>query len=246
MLSKPKKGGDVMRKLIVLLAAVVVLVGATSVYAIPTVWLRDPVSNTIVTVADESAQDILLGIPGAVAYAGPVGPVWFINVTTGITKPAQGTAISAYMDLNSDNSSNAAGTIYVWFTETDFTAPSGTFGGSFNVGGTIAAGAGNNALFGWYLDRANQQLALNSSSDLLALSGQLGWNGGAFAWSGSGSASGLTDPFSLALGANIFHPAGRGTSSFDQELTQVPEPGILILLGIGLGAVGVFSRRIKF
>ena len=47
----------------------------------------------------------------------------------------------------------------------------------------------------------------------------------------------------LTLGLLLFVPVLALANDVNQT---VPEPGILILLGIGLSAVGVFSRRIKF
>ena len=53
------------------------------------------------------------------------------------------------------------------------------------------------------------------------------------------------------IGTQLTSPSADGTittySSFSADIPDqsVPEPGILILLGIGLSAVGVLSRRIK-
>ncbi len=60
------------------------------------------------------------------------------------------------------------------------------------------------------------------------------------------------DPQNILIISKDIALAGPGErdaafiSEVDQLFSQVPEPGILILLGIGLSAVGVFSRRVKF
>jgi hypothetical protein len=231
-----------MKKFLFVGLTVLFLVGATSAYAIPTLYLwdmiNDPGQANPVVVADQTGLDAN-PVVGAVTYVGAVGAVWWLNVSTGITKPAQGDAISAFMDLNSVNTSNAGGTVGVFFGETDFMpGASSTFSGALNVGGTLAPQG--SAIFYWALDTNN---ILWGTNGFLEISPVLG--PGAFNWSGSGSAAGLVGPYSLMIGTNLTHGVAD-TSSFDQEIRRVPEPGILILLGIGLSAVGLLSRRIKF
>lgn len=226
-----------MKKFIVLLATLMFLAGATSVYATAELRLWDltgPV--TYVEVVDGSALDSN-PVAGVVTYSGAVGPTWNINVTTGFTRTAQGDAVNAYMDL-STGSSNAAGVLDIFFADTDFQPDqSGTFSATMGAGGTLL----NNGLFGWYLDPNN---ALFTPTVTLAASPSLG--PGAFSYSASASVSGLTGPFSLDFGGEITH-YGPGVSSFDQSdpLVPAPEPTTMLLLVLGLVGLAGVRRNFK-
>jgi hypothetical protein len=67
-----------------------------------------------------------------------------------------------------------------------------------------------------------------------------------------GSQGGSVTPFDLAgniIGAS-FQPFGNISQTIDGltflgEVTQIPEPGTLVLLGLGLAAMGLTRRRRK-
>lgn len=198
--------------------------------AVPTMKISDGIST--ITVSDNLAGDANAAA-GLVTWVGSIG-VWNINVNTGVTKPAFGNADNPYMDLNFVNgSSSGAGTLTIWFSETDFTK-NGT--AAARIGGTVALGG--TVSYETYYDTAN---ALFGNSGALT-------NQGPFAGAFSASATGgpVIDPnvYSLTQKITITH-GQAGVSSGDAELT-VPDSGSTIaLLGAALATLGLISRRRK-
>jgi hypothetical protein len=199
-----------------------------SVNAIPTLTLSD--GTTTIVVTDGSAMDSS-PLAGAVLFNGAVGSNFFLNVSTGVTKPLSGSASAPSMDLNSVNLATGAGTLTITFSETGFTAFPGILTG--DVGGTVALGGSFTNIV--------MQNALNLVTN------------GPFAplpigFSGSGSAA-LIDgaPYSLTQTAILTFGPGGGMTSFNAAATvvpSVPDGGMTVtMLGIGLLTVGA-ARRI--
>lgn len=212
------------------IAVPAVLAVTLPAYAVPTLRLTSGASFTI---ADQSALDFNPAV-GVVTFIGTVG-VFNINVSTGLTKPASGSAVTPYMDLNSINSSTAGGTISIEWTEDSFGPPagSGTFVGA--IGGTTAGTVSYNA----YLDAGN---TLFAPTTLIASLGPFG--GPAFSGVGGTGAALPAGQYSLTQIVNITH-GGPGTTSFDAEL-ELPDSGLtMVMLGSSLAAMGLFVRSRK-
>jgi hypothetical protein len=166
-------------------------------------------------------------LAGVVTFSGNIGN-FIVNVTTGLSKPV----IGQRLDLNSVQVTSGAGggTMTLQVTDTGFTlspgglklALGGTTDGSVSFSG---AGDAGNAEFG-----AGPGPALGPF--------------GPGAFSGTVIAAGAgTAPYSMTLTAVIVHGTGDSTS-FDAELSPVPEPSSLVLVATGLTFFGgTFWRR---
>lgn len=196
--------------------------------AVPTLKISDGVLPEI-TIGDGAGGDSN-GAAGVVTWIGSVG-VWTVNVDTGITKPAFGSADNPFMDLAFVDISSAAGTLTLKFSETGFTKL-GT--ASSLIGGTTSG----TVSYSTYWSATNTLFAMDN---LLSSSGSLG--GGAYS-NAAFTGNILSGPYSLTQVITITH-TGAGSSSGDAEL-RVPDSGSTIaLLGAALATLGLISRRRK-
>jgi hypothetical protein len=178
--------------------------------AAPTLRLSD--GTTTVTVVDNGPGD-LVAIPGYVVYMGPVGPNWVVNVSTGITKPIQGSATQPYMDLNTKNQSTGAGTLTVEFSDDSFGPVDGDMFAL--VGGELNTAGATTLAYSSYISNTNTLLTGDPLSATLTFSA-----GGPY--SGTTSLP-LARPanFSLTQKVVIQHGSG-GFSSADAVLQLIP------------------------
>jgi hypothetical protein len=175
--------------------------------------------------------------------------VWNVNVTTGSSKPAIGDQPGrlATIDLNDVSiSSTGGGALTLGITDTDFLLTPGLFptsSGYFSstiggvTGGTVAVGPS-------ILDPGNASWA---TTGIILAGGAFG--PGAFSQTFATKFAGSAVPgeFSLTSTVVVTHTAAGQITSFNNQLIAVvPEPGVVALLGMGLGVLfftGVLARR---
>ena len=220
-----------LRKLLLLAVGVLALAALPLAHAVPTAVLQisDGLGHTV-TVADQGSGD-QSNSEGAVTFNGYIGN-FFLNVSTGISKPLLGSQTWPLLDLSSVNVSGATGgTLTILFSDNNFGASAG--GVMASIGGTSYG----TVSYSTYYDASNSLLA---TSSLMTSQGLLG---GVFSGSAYSELA-LTDPYSLTQKLMITH-SGIGATSFNAEL-KVPDGGSTVaLLGAVLVGLEGFRRKLR-
>jgi hypothetical protein len=161
-----------------------------------------------------------------VTFVGTIG-TWTLNVSTG---SSHGASVGTDLDLNSVNSTTAASTLTIRFSDDGFSTPAGH---TFSVGGTLQ-GAGSIS-FSEYAAAAKF-----GTTNPIGLA--LNFGPGPFSGTtGSGVVAGgaLTEVAVLTF-------TGPGSTSFNGALTPVPEPASVALFGgVLLFSVTLMKKKLQ-
>jgi len=200
-----------------------------------------------VTITDNGIGDLNPTL-GVITFSGAIGQ-FAINVTTGVSKPFQGSASQPDVDVNSLDSKSAgsgADTLTIKLTDTGFQFPSAAAAAANvlvqNVGGTLS-GSLLSAKYQAFTDPTNAEFGTGGPATT-----QLTFSGSNFSGSSSsGSLASLgANPFSITLVDIISAGAGAGTYSGDHQVLSNPEPGTMAMIAAALPVLGVvWARRRK-
>jgi len=204
--------------------AVALALAAGPASAIATLSLDD--GANAITVQDQDANDAnpMAGIV-TVVWTAP-NTLWTSTVSIGTTYPADGSAARPYMDLNAVVTSPGNGALTITFTQDGFLPAEALF--LSDVGGTLN-------------QNSSAQFTATADGQPISSIGPF-TTGGAFMGTDTSMFMATTTPYAISLQAVITH-RGAGTSSFDYQV-QVPEPGTVALLGLGLLGMGFLRRRV--
>jgi hypothetical protein len=194
------------------------------------------------SVTDGGAGDVN-SLTGGVTFVGSEGN-WNLVVDTGLTQPALGTAADPIDDLSVQASSTTAGSLKIAFSDSSYTASSGSL--SATLTGHVVTGASETVTYQVFGNSGNTTGTLNSAGTLSGGGSSLvsfGSTGMPASESASGTLNGLGSAYSLTEVVTVT-TTGAGTTSIDAGFTStVPEPSCLALLGAGVSTLAVRRRR---
>jgi hypothetical protein len=205
-----------------------------------TTWCDDNISQggCVVNGGNDTANPLL----GDIQFAGSVGH-WAINTGNGFGPPIE--SLPLFLDLSSFNATTSldghgANALTMLLTVTGLSGPLSNALGFFNhIGGTSSDGSTTITSQAW-ISSANT--AFCGSGCGTAITSLISMTGQTFKGDGSGMGNTGAGPYSLTLQITIDANAHNQTS-FDSELSQIPEPATLSVLGTGLLALGTGIRK---
>lgn len=213
------------------LALLCVMLFPLSAHAGLMLKLTDGIST--VTISDGGIGDSS-ATAGVITYVGSLGSA-AVNVTTGSSKPATGSAAMPSLNLTDFTSVISADTsLTVWLTDTDFSGPTS----DMYLSSISKTDSSNNSYkLSTYLDSGNSAFGTAT-----ALATNLMPSGGVSAgidhWT---SATVNTAHYSLTMKVDM--SLKKDTTAQFNSLLQVPEPNMLSLLGLALAMIAAISYR---